>query len=63
MCSTLPDFSEGIDKNLSLCKWGMVRPSLCPVKGYSKESTHKLKNELYYLKTDVHPEYIYTIHW
>jgi len=29
-------FLEGIDKNLSPCKWGMVRPSPCPAEGYKE---------------------------
>ena len=29
-------FLEGIDKNLSPCKWGMVRPSLRPVEEYKE---------------------------
>ena len=29
-------FLEGFDKNLSPCKWGMARPSLCLVEEYKE---------------------------
>ena len=29
-------FLEGMDKNLSPCKWGMARPSLRPVAEYKE---------------------------